>query len=107
MKRQLLYSPVEQLADEKLIGIPAIHGVHRPELLRQFAGPSELPEHTSVEFHSVDLTVIQIRWIVRIGTVEILVRARRNADRPGRSDAGQFALEGSIVVEHLNAFIPP
>src|SRR5262249_31794289 len=104
--RELLHPEIADFADVKRVLGAAIDGVDGAELLRQFAGLAEPADHRSVELHLVDLAggVEVVRWI-GIRDVEDLVCARRDADGLGVADVLDLALEGAVVVEHLDALV--
>src|SRR5262245_14315300 len=105
LERQPLHTPVGDLADVELRLAPAIHLVDRSKLLDQFAGCSELAEDLAVERHLVDLAVVHRRGRIRIGREQVLLRARRDADRRWRTDVDILRLEIPVAVEDLNPIV--
>src|SRR5262245_1421587 len=73
VQREFLDSPVGQLAHKKFVGITAIDAVDRTEFLDQLAGPPESTHDLAIELHLINLAVIQIARVVRIGAVQKLV----------------------------------
>src|SRR6266536_2880827 len=106
VQSELLHTPVRDLADEQLVFVAAIDLMHRPELLQLLAGLAEFAEDFPVKLHLVDLAcVIEIARAVRVRAIEVLMGARRNADRPRRPDVQERALQVAVVVEDLNTAI--
>src|SRR5437762_2399537 len=104
-QRDLLYSPVRELADEQLVLAAAVDGVHHVELFRQPAGAAELADDLSVELELVDLAVVERLRVVRVRRVEILVRAGRDADRRRHANIRDLRLRRPAAVEDLNPLV--
>src|SRR6516225_10853811 len=103
MQNQLLHSPVRDLANIELVRIAAIDLVNRAEFFQQLPRFAEFTQDAAVQLHLVDLAVVHIGRAVGIGTEEILMRSRRDADSPWRADIDVLRLEFAVIVEHLNA----
>src|SRR4051812_49017927 len=106
LQTKLLHAPIHQLSDIQGVRIAAVDFVDHAELLELMSGAAELAERCPVQLQLVDLAVEEgiLGWI-RVGAVEILMRARRDADRTRGADVLDLALERAVVVEHLNALI--
>src|SRR5438132_666265 len=100
-ENDFLNAPRRDLGDDELVGVAAVDLVDGAELLQLLAGLAELPEDGSVELHLVDLAgdVAVLREAVvgeRVRYVEVLVRARRDADRPRAADVAIDGLESEV-----------
>src|SRR5262249_27041066 len=104
-QHQLLNAPVAQFTDQQFVLAAAVDGVDDVELLRQPAGTSELADDAAVELELVDLAVVERLAVVRVRRVEVLVRARRDADRRWRGDVRNLWLRVAVAVEHLNPLV--
>src|SRR5438034_8957170 len=105
LQRDLLRAPVPDLADDQIVLRPAVDRVDDAEFFRHLAGLAELSDDLAGEADLVDLAVLHALGIVRVGAVQVLGRAARNADRLRRADAGDLRLERPLAVEHLDAVV--
>src|SRR5262245_39102832 len=108
MQDDLLRAPRGDFRDPQLVFVAAIHAVNRAELLQLLPGLPELADDGSVELHLVDLAsdVTRRRGIavrIRVRRVEILMRTRRDAERPRVADVIVDRAQDEVVVEHLDA----
>src|SRR5438067_5233404 len=105
--RELLHPEVADFADVERVLAAAIDRVDGAELFQQFACFAKLSNDGSVETHLVDFAG-RVEVVRRIGIRDVhdRVRGRRDADGLGVADVLDFALEGAVVVEHLDAHVP-
>src|SRR6187399_2697423 len=75
LQRDFLSAPVPDFSDPEIVFRAAVDGVDHAELLRHLAGLSELADDLAGETDLVDFAVVHALGIVRVGTVEELVRA--------------------------------
>ena len=102
----LLHAPRFDLAQDDLVGIAAVHHVHHLEPGRDLARLPELADHRAIELRLVDLTrrlprPRRVAVRVRIGMEDVLMRPRRDAQRPADPEVGDLANRLQVVVEHL------
>src|SRR5262245_7844569 len=107
MQDDLLRAPCRDLGYPQLVFVAAVHAVNRAELLQLLPGLAELADNRSVEFHLVDLAgdVTRRRGIavrIRVRGVEIVMRARRDAQRPRVADVVVDGGQNEVVVVILN-----
>src|SRR6266404_1776225 len=70
------------------------------ELFHLLSGGAEFAEDMPLEIKFVDRAD-------GVRAVEILLRPRRDADRPGSTNAGPHRAQREIVVKNLNPAVPP
>ena len=104
----LLRAPGRDLGHEELVRIAAVDLVDGAELSESLAGLAELADDRAVELHLVDLAGDRPRRgrvAVRVGVrdEQVLVRPRRDADRPRVADVVVDGPQHQVVVEHLHA----
>ena len=107
-QHDLLDPPGGDFRHEQLVRVAAVDLVHRAELAELLAGLAELADDRAVELHLVDLAgdVAILRQPVvgnRVRDEQILMRARRDADRPRVADVVVDRLDVQVVVEDLDA----
>ena len=103
MQRQFLHSPIGDFAHNYLIRAPAIEFMCRPEFLQKLSCRPELPDNLPVKLHLIDFAILHVSGAARIGAEEILMRAGRDADSPGRPHVQILRLEFPVVIEDLNS----
>ena len=106
----LLHAPRFDFAQDDLVRIAAVHHVDDLEARRHLARLAELAEHRAIQLRLVDLAgdVPRPRRVavrIRIGEEDVLVRPRRDAQRPADAEIGDLADRLQIVVEHLIAVV--
>src|ERR1700719_1507870 len=91
MQCDFLHSPTRDLGGHDLVRISAVHGVYGGEFLSLLARLAKLAEDGPIQLHLVNFTsdgsdrrIVVIG--IRIGTVQILMRAGSNAHRPGSAN---------------------
>ena len=99
---EFLHTPVGDLAHVNFVRVAAIDLVDRSEFLVQLARVAELAQDFSIELHFVDFAIVHVGGAVRVGAIEVLVRAWGNADGPWRADIEVHRLKFTIVIEDLN-----
>src|SRR5258706_11445499 len=70
------------------------------ELFHLLSGGAEFAEHMPLEIEFVNRAD-------GVRAVEILLRPRRDADRPGSANARPHRAQREIIVKNLNAAVPP
>ena len=94
MQGELLHSPVAELSHVELVLGAAIYGVDCAEFLGELSGSAELAHQVAIQLHLVDFAVhIDVVGRIRIGSVEVLMRSRRDAHRRGRSHIQELRFE--------------
>src|SRR5712692_4610848 len=104
---EFLHTPVGDLAHVNFVRVAAIDLVDRSEFLVQLARMAELAQDFSIELHFVDFAVVHVGGAVRVGAIEVLVRARGYADGPWRADIEVHRLKFTVVIEDLNPAVFP
>src|SRR6266850_139490 len=104
----LLCAPRRNFRDKQLIRVATVDFVNGLELAKILARLAELSDDAAVEFHLVDFAGdlpgrCRIGIRVRVRRVKVLVRARRNAYRPGAAHVGIHRLELEVVVQDHDA----
>src|SRR5262245_35869732 len=79
-QRQLLDSPVAELADVQFVFTPAIDRVDEPELLDLFACSAEPADDLAIEVDFVDRRILHPVGIAGVCDVRVLARPGRDAD---------------------------
>src|SRR5215472_15195998 len=95
-KHQLLHPPVQQLTHVELVLRRTRNLVNPAELLGLLAERPQLAQELPGQVQLEDLARVCVR------TVENLIWAGSNANRPGLGHAGELAQERPVAVEHLN-----
>src|SRR6188768_4280342 len=107
---ELLHAPRFDLAQDDLVGITTVHHVNHLEPGRDLARFPELADHRAIELRLVDLTrrlprSRRVAVRVRIGMEDVLMRPRRDAQRPADPEVGDLPNRLQVVVEHLIAIV--
>src|SRR4029453_12766118 len=108
----LLHTPRVDLGKDQLVRVAAVDLVDDLETGRDLAGLAELADHLAVDFRLVDFTRVLPRpwWIavrVRVGEEDVLMRSRRDAQRPSGAEIGDLSDRLQIVIELLVAVVGP
>src|SRR5579872_3163376 len=107
MEQKFLHSPTGDLANQEIVLISAVNSMYGAKFLQLLAGFAEFAQNSPVQFHLINFAgdVKGVRIVVvrvRVGTVEILVRTRRDTNGPGRSDIVVNGLHSEIIAQDLN-----
>src|SRR5712671_4314644 len=105
-QRDLLDPQIADFADQQIVLVAAVDGVHGTEFLRHLAGAAEFADDRPVQFHLVDFAgLVDVVRRIGIGDIKHRIRTRGHADRLGISEIADLRLEGAVVVEDLDAVV--
>src|SRR6188508_884908 len=112
MQNVLLHAPRLDFAEDQLVRVAAVDLVDHLEPGRDLPGLAELADHGAVHFRLVDFARVLPRFWritvrIRVGEEDVLMRSRRDAQRPSGAEGGDLPDRLQIVVELLVAVVGP